>query len=412
MQKVITLVMLLNYLNVKHFFNILKPEVMTPNKVLQKTDWLQRSIQLLRNACTPWGIKASLTDLDNYNAIFTRDAVMAGIGGILLNDEVIKEGLKNTLLNLKKIQGDQGQIASNFTIKNGEVAKVSFGSLSPKIDSCTWYLVGVGLLIKDGVIKKEDFKISVEKTIDLLDAIEYNGKHLIYVPKGGNWADEYTFEGYILYDQVLRIWGLKLLASIFDNKEWADKATAILKTVEANYKDEKGEHFYASLYPGGVFEKFDLAGHSLIGLILEKEHSFFTQTLEWIEREFLAKQKFPPAFYPVIKEGEKDWETLKKFHLFGFKNKPYHYHNGGIWWIWIGWLAIVLKTWKKEEALNQLIHMSFTYLNQLEEFQFEEYISSDDLIPNGTKKLCYSATGVIFLCLAKKAFEFNQLKSF
>ena len=284
----------------------------------KKGNWLKQSQELIRAATTPWGIKAALVDLDNYGAIFTRDAVMSGIAGLLLKDEIIIEGLKNTLCYLKKLQGDEGQIASNFTVKDGEVTKVSFGTMSPKIDACTWYLVGVGLLLKEGQIEKEDFRKSIEKSISLLNAWEYNGKHLIYVPKGGNWADEYVFEGYILYDQILRVWGLSLLASVYENETWAEKAQAIKGCFDKIYKEEKREYYHASFFPGGVFKKFDLAAHTLLGVIFEKGNEIFEHSLDWIMREFLAQNKFPPAFYPVIKEGDGDWETLRNYHLFNF----------------------------------------------------------------------------------------------
>ena len=206
-------------------------------------NWVKRAQELIQGACTPWGIRASLVEIDNYGAIFTRDAVMAGIAGILLKDQVILEGMKNTLFHLKELQGKQGQIASNFTIKDGEVASVSFGTLSPKIDACTWYLVGVGLMIKEGLIDKKVYQASVEQTVTLLDALEYNGKHLIYVPKGGNWADEYVYEGYVLYDQVLRAWGLSLLAPIYEQQAWLDKSQAILECIQTAYRGGKKSIF-------------------------------------------------------------------------------------------------------------------------------------------------------------------------
>ena len=373
-------------------------------------NWLKRSQELLRAASTPHGIRASLVDIDNYSAIFTRDAVMAGVAGVLLNDEIIIEGFKQSLLNLKDLQGKQGQIASNFTIEDGEVVKVSFGTLSPKIDSCTWYLIGVGLLIKEGVVEKEFFRSSVEKTIDLLEAIEFNGKHLMSIPKGGNWADEYVYEGYVLYDQVLRAWGLSILGFNYGIKEWTDKAKAILRCIETQYKNDNNEYLNASFFPGGAFEKFDLAAHSLMGIVFGKEHSFVEHSFNWLIDEFIEKGKLPPAFYPTIKEGDVEWSALSNYHLYGFKNKPHHYHNGGIWWIWLGWLSVALSLTDKKSALKKLQKLSFDYLNGLKHFDFNEYVAADDLTLHGTKELCYTATGIIFLALSENDFDFSKLK--
>lgn len=373
-------------------------------------DWQASAQALIRQACTPWGIKAALVDLDNYGAIFTRDAVMAGIAGMLLGDASILAGFKNTLDNLRELQGAQGQIASNFTVREGKIVSVSFGSLSPKIDACTWYLVGVGLLLKEGVLKKEDFQESIEKAIGLLEAWEYNGKHLIYVPKGGNWADEYIFDGYILYDQLLRAWGLELLAQVYKNIEWHNKSAEIIASVNKSYSNTAQPFFYSSIYPGGAFKKFDLAAHALAALVLPKDNLFLEQALDWVGTQFIDKMVFPPAFYPVIAEQDAEWETLKNYHLFAFKNKPYHYHNGGIWWIWLGWLSVALAFAGKQDSLKKLTTLAFNYLDQVEQFEFEEYLSADQLVPEGTKKLCYTATGIIFLSLAKSGVDFEKLK--
>ena len=47
-----------------------------------------------------------------------------------------------------------------------------------------------------------------------MDAWEFNGKQLMYVPQGADWADEYLQHGYILFDQLLRIWALELAGKI------------------------------------------------------------------------------------------------------------------------------------------------------------------------------------------------------
>lgn len=373
--------------------------------------WFEKSISLLRATSTPWGIKASLTAKENYGAIFTRDAVMAGIAGLLLKDKVIIEGLKNTLFNLKEIQGEQGQIASNYKIENEKIVHISYGTLSPKIDSCTWFLIGVGLMIKEGYLEKEAFHESISKTINLLNGIEFNNKNLMYIPKGGNWADEYIYEGYILYDQLLRLWGLKLLANIYGNTTWGNKAAAINTTIIEGYKDDQQQHYYSSFYPGGKFKRFDLAAHSIAGIILKNDDEAFSNALDWINKTFLEQEKFPTAFYPVIDEDDTAWDTLSKYFLYRFKNMPHHFHNGGVWWIWLGWLSITFSLWNRDSAIEILYKLATDYLNEkAADFDFDEYIAADSLEPNGTKKLAYTATGIIFTSLAKNGYDFSILQ--
>lgn len=373
-------------------------------------EWKDKAREVLRAACTPWGIRASVTDVDNYGAIFTRDAVMAGIAGILIKDSIVIDGLRSTLRNLTELQGDQGQIPSNYSVKNNEIDRVSYGTLSPKIDSCTWYLIGLGLMIREGHIDKELYKDSIDKTINLLDGIEYNGKHLMYIPKGGNWADEYIYEGYILYDQVLRVWGLSLLGNAFSNALWINKAHAIKSTIKKQFSQEELSHFISSFSPGSTFNYFDLAAHAIAGIVFDKSDSFVNDSMDWIAKTFMDNSQLPTAFYPIISEGDEYWDALSKYYLYRFKNMPHHFHNGGIWWIWLGWLAVSLSKRNKTEALSKLVELSNNYLNEnAEAFEFDEYIASDSMEVSGTKKLVYTASGIIFLFLAKEGEDFSRL---
>jgi len=164
------------------------------------------AVALLRELCGPNGIHASRAATANYRAIFARDAVMAGIAGLMIGDDAITAGLVRTLERLHALQGPEGQVASNFEIREGEEPHVSFGTLAPRFDAATWYLVGIALAARAGAIDPARYRVSVRAVVHLLNALEYNGRHLIYVPAGGNWADEYIYDGYILYDQVLRAW--------------------------------------------------------------------------------------------------------------------------------------------------------------------------------------------------------------
>ncbi len=186
---------------------------------------------LLRTLSGAHGIHASQASTANYRAVFARDAVMAGVAGLLLGDDVITAGLVRTLEGLRTLQGAEGQVASNFEVQPGQAPHVSFGTLAPRFDAATWYVVGVALAARGGAIDPAPYRDSVVAVVRLLDALEYNGRHLVYIPTGGNWADEYIYDGYILYDQVLRAWGLQLLASTYDEPSWLAKSQAIASAI-------------------------------------------------------------------------------------------------------------------------------------------------------------------------------------
>lgn len=373
--------------------------------------WRGSALDILRGACTPHGIRASWQDHANYAAVFARDAVMSGIAGWLVGDAAIVEGFVRTLEHLKKWQGPQGQIPSNFEYLDDGTIKVSFGTLSPKIDAATWYMIGVGLLTRDRILDKQAYQESIIQVVDLLQGIEYNGRHLMTIPMGGNWADEYIYDGYILYDQVLRAWGLKLLGEVYCQEEWILKSQAILECIAKAYRDEEIPYYCASFTPGGRFRYFDLAAHSLLFIVrpLAKSKDDFNPLL-WMASQFLDQGSMPGAFYPIITEEDSDWHRLRTYHLYDFRNKPHHYHNGGIWYIWLGWLSVALSLQGLDDDLQKLLDLSFSFLESQSDFQFDEYIIADEMRPAGTQHLCYTATGIVLLSLASEGFDFSRLK--
>ncbi len=383
-------------------------------------DYKEESIKLLEELCTNEGIIASKQSIGNYQAVFTRDAVMAGIAGIHIQNSTIIEGLVQSLITLRKTQKKQGQIASNVsTLKDGKI-KVSYGTLSHKTDSCCFYLIGVGLGITHGLLNKNEWMSSVYKTVSLLEALEYNGHHLIYVPQGGNWADEYPYHGYLLFDQVLRLWGLRLIATIFHDEELSTKVTHIENSIRTNYtieenkkgvyhdrafkqaQEDRKSYLLSGFNPSGYNMEFDLAANAFATFILGGSHSI--KSLKWI-----SLQEDPiSAFWPIIQPGDSRWHEIRNFHLFEFKNSPGHYHNGGVWWIWLGWLRqSYLKNGLIDEAEN-LKQWALNFLSNSPNFEFNEYLDKNELNPGGTKWLAYTATGIILLASEKHFDPFHK----
>lgn len=375
-------------------------------------NWQTKSLNLLHNATIKHGIKASCVNTTNYTSIFTRDAVMVGLAAMLYNDDFLIEGLCSSIQNINDLKGPEGQILSNFKIEDNKVSHVSFGTLSPKLDSPSWYLLAIALLNQNG-IKNYDLDY-VEDTVKLLNALEYNGKGLLYVPQGGDWADEYPYEGYILFDQILRCLALNLLGVQYKRNEWTKKAKQIKEVIQSKYFNYEKGYFNCSYTPTGHNETFDFAANVLMGLIESDDNGLITdnykRTLDWISSSFLDKNELPVAFYPVIKKGDEKWNAISKFHLYDFKNRPHHFHNGGIWPIWLGWYALILKRCNRQNDLTRLSDLTFELLEKTTSFSFDEYFAGDTKEPSGTKELCFTATGILFLCHSiknKLPWKFN-----
>ena len=359
------------------------------------------AISLLHVLSGPDGIQASLSKsaTAEYRSVFARDAIMAGVAGLLADDTIIARGLVRTLERLRELQGTEGQIASNFEMRPDAPPRVSFGTLAPRIDAATWYLVGIALGDRAGVLDAADFRSSVSAVVRLLDAIEYNGRNLLYIPTGGNWADEYIYDGYILYDQVLRAWGLRLLGATYAEPSWVDKATRISETIDTRYwknAQRATGHPVASLSPVGSHDMFDLAACSLLALS-GVAPQLGESALAWIDNTFLSAGTLPPAFHPVIDEQHPQWLALRHYHLHEFRNVPHEYHNGGIWPIWLGWLSLALGHTDQVQALSRLQVLTAAHIGEGRAFAFEEFLHGVSGVPGGNAQMAYSATGLVFM---------------
>jgi hypothetical protein len=357
------------------------------------------AVALLRALSGPHGIRASLSATANYRAVFARDAVMAGAAGLLLDDAEVTAGFVRTLEHLRDLQGAEGQIASNYEVRGDGTPHVSFGAVVPRLDGPTWYLVGVALAARAGALDPAAYRESAGRAVRLLDALEYNGRHLVYVPAGGNWADEYVTEGYTLYDQVLRAWGLALLAGVYGEPAWAAKAAAVGgRIAEAFWPAGSAGRGYpvASFTPLGERGVIDLAACSLLAAS-GAAPALGAAALDWTAARYLARGAPPPAFAPVIHEGDPDWAALRRYHLFAFRNRPHEYHNGGVWPVWLGWLALALARAGRAGDLARLRAAVAARLDPLGSYAFEEYLHGETYAPGGTPRMAYTATGLVFL---------------
>jgi len=364
---------------------------------------------MIQSACNQDGIYASPVQQDNYMRVWARDSIIAGIAGLLIEDEKIIAGLKSSILTLSKHQLEKGTIPSN--VQSDPKLHVSYGSLVGRVDATSWFLIGACLytLNSDDQNFISDIKNSLEQAEFILNAWEFNNKDLIYTPLSGNWADEYVMHGYLLYDNCLRLWALQLLQKCIPNSTRVSKIDQIKNSINTNFWPQENASFYhpklaaqqgytipyfqAGFNPSRYYGMFDAGGNGLALMLLNIEDS----KKESLDRYLSTmSKKLIPAFWPTIKPSDQLYADLEMNYDFEFKNKPHHFHNGGIWPVMMGIFALGLSQHDEQAFISTMLADYFKIENP-EELSFSEYISSDEYQLSGKKPLCFSAAGTIFM---------------
>ncbi len=379
------------------------------------------AINLLKNNSTKNGFLASEVDITNYKRVWSRDGVIQGIASVMSEDKELIKIFKKNLITLKKYQDFTGRIPSNVDVEKNET---SYGTLVGKVDATLWYIIGVGQYYKYTKDKKflKNFFNSFEKAICYLFSLELNGKGFLYIPTGGDWADEYITHGYVLFDQLLYLQSLKEYSFILkslnqQNKEINQKINLLKKQIKINFFPDKKNKYSKYLYNKGLYsrilkdykkrnslcyfssdgfsENLDCFANSLLLLtnILNntEKNKIFKILLSKLKKQ---KLKILPAFWPPITSSDFEWKMLKMNSLFGFRNKPHHYHNGGLWPLIQGFFISSLTTHSKtKQAQRFLSH--FSEILSEDKWQFREYYDSKNYSPKGIRRIGFSASGFI-----------------
>lgn len=377
----------------------------------------QKSLDLIQSATTPQGMLASISNVSNYRRIWSRDSVICGLAGLLAGEESLLEGFKASIISLGNQQAKQGQIPSNVQFSDqGEIEKISYGGLCGRVDAVTWWLIGLCTYSLHTEEKDllQQFLPQVEKCFDLLAAWEFNGRGLLYVPQSGNWADEYILQAYVLYDQLLHLWALQLAARCYQRGEWAERAQQLRLQLTQNYwlkenaptdlyhpaayqrslKNSGPSQFWeAGFSPGGYTRKFDLLANSLVLLLGLSSPQQNAQVLNYVQQNFT---ELLPSFWPPIFPNDPEWFLLESNYAYEFRNKPYEFHNAGIWPAFNGWWGLALCSIGENEQAKALLQKLSKALAK-EDWGFYECLNSENGKPHGTPYCTWSAAGQVIL---------------
>ena len=195
-----------------------------------------KAIELLQKVSSSEGFLASAQNISNYKRVWARDGVICGLAALASGEDDLIATFRKTLETLANNQHYNGTIPSNV-MTNGEIVEVSYGGLAGRVDAVTWFIIGICqyAFYKNDITFVKKHESNIQKCLQLLEAWEFNNKHLVYVPLSGNWADEYITDGYVLYDQLLRIWALKSYNHFAKDNSVASKIEKITEQLEINF---------------------------------------------------------------------------------------------------------------------------------------------------------------------------------
>jgi len=389
-----------------------------------------RQARSMLDACsTEHGFVTSNTDKDNYKRIWARDGVIIGLSALLTKDKKLQSTFLATLQTLRKHQGPHGEIPSNVEPQSGAV---SLGGTTGRVDADLWYIIGCEAYWNATHDEKflHEFFPSIRKTEFLLGCWEFNNRGLLYVPQTGDWTDEYIQHGYVLYDQLLywrALRGMYNLCKAAEADRCEDlkrKSEHLKDLIRTNYwfvsceqdppgayhpvlhrkgceaAQHRNQHWMAFFSPTGYGYRFDALANVLVSLLGIADDDQRKRVDDFIVKDVVhPDMQLLPAFYPVIQPETDSWNELEVSFSFTFKNKPYEFHNGGLWPFVTGfYVADLAKRGKTELAETYLRNIDAA--NRLsaqdnDEWGFYEYIHGKNHTPGGTRHQGWSAAASV-----------------
>ncbi|MGH1386946.1 glycoside hydrolase 100 family protein [Kordia sp.] len=370
--------------------------------------------KLLFKASSEKGFLASAENITNYKRVWARDGVICGLSALLDGDETLVKTFKNTLQTLANHQHELGHIPSNVFFKETNEIEVSFGGLAGRVDTISWFIIGV---CNYCWVKRDDELLekllpNIEKGFKLLEAWEFNNNDLIYTPRSGNWADEYITEGHTFYDQVLRLWALRCVQRLKPSEKFQIKIDRITEKLNGNYRKtsyqtpfhpkaynnlEDTSYWMASVNPSGYQTMFDAFANSIAQLLQLGDSVFQKEVTRYSEelRESLPLNLLP-AFWKTIQEEDDDWKLLVNNCKYEFRNFPYEFHNGGTWQMVNGFYGMSLVSQNYIEN-PQSVLKAIQQLNAKENYGFYENFNTKTQKAIGVPQCTWSAAGEILL---------------
>ncbi|MDZ4797129.1 MAG: amylo-alpha-1,6-glucosidase [Bryobacteraceae bacterium] len=374
------------------------------------------AIASLRRCCTPDGVRAS-AGRKGHTQVWTRDAMIALLGGSLAEDAVINDALVASVGLLRSRAAANGQIPNN----------VDSLSLRPNFrayaDSGLWWILGAGISAPDPA--------TTARILDWYNCQDVDQSGLLSMQESADWQDLFCTRGKGLTLNCLYVLALQaagrhehaqLVRKRINHFFWYRGDGNLLPHILHTFSTEnvtgldslgrrrwlpakqslvEEQYYLPWLGFRACGEWFDTLGHCLAILSGVASPMQSERILDFIRRHHLADHP-AIALHPQIHPGDPDWRDY-----YGMLNQPGQYHNGGIW-PFIGgfYVAALVHCGQFREAQDALERLA--RLNH--QGGFNEWHHGNTAEPLGVPDQAWSSGMYLFAChcvRSKKAIYFN-----
>ncbi|NIR30600.1 MAG: hypothetical protein GWN21_08680 [Gammaproteobacteria bacterium] len=151
--------------------------------------------------------------------------------------------------------------------------------------------------------------------------------------------------------------------------------------------------------PQGYGYRFDSLANVLASLLGVADDDQRARVDAVIEQEVVPESfAVLPAFYPVIQPLDRDWDDLQTTFSYSFKNRPYEFHNAGLWPMVTGFYVADLAQRGEHAAARRYlvgIHRANALPMDGETWSFPEFVHGREYTAGGTRHQGWSAAAAV-----------------
>jgi sucrose-6F-phosphate phosphohydrolase len=419
-------------LNVPCLFKASDLRALTADDVELVRNGYRCAIEALRRNITPLGFSAASLDDNpttgtdaNYRSVWARDGSVTLIQSIFLDDPVMREAQRNTLITLLDHVSPAGQIPSNVRIDSGKPDYSGIGRIA-SIDSGLWVIIALYNFVQAtgelDLLRK--YTSTLQRAMTWLTAQDSNNDGLLEIPEAGDWTDLFGHSYNVLYDETL--WyranlcygkllemqgefvraaeyfraGQRTRGEILSNfwpQTRLDPTKALPTFADQQFSLGDARYLIAQVSPFGFSWRCDVWGNILAFLfnIIDVERARIAFEFMW----GVGVNEPSPVrnLYPPVLTGDPEWRPYFTVNLL---NLPGHYHNGGIW-PHIGgmWVRFIHRLGMREVACRELVQLAAVNRRGIRsEWEFNEWAHAETGRPMGKRFQAWTAASYLRAC--------------